>query len=140
MYNVTFRCRGEHTSLAQSGAHGHDTAGQFFNGDVPVRSAIIADKERGVGALFAEPGVRSAESHSEVKGSTVVFRDRGTEGAISWRRNIFPMFPAIRAAIGAFTTGGDNQSFGFRAGENLVDVGIIQPFSCCSSTVDPHRR
>ena len=105
-----------------------------------MRSAIIADKERGVGALFAEPGVWSAESHSEINGATVVFRDRGTEGAISWRRNIFPMFPAIRAAIGAFTTGGDNESLCLRAGENLVNVRIIQPFSCRSSTVDPRRR
>src|SRR5262249_61719445 len=40
------------------------------------------------------------------------------------------MFPTIRAAIGAFTTGRDNESLRLRAGKNLVDIGIIQSFGC----------
>src|SRR5262244_3075045 len=36
------------------------------------------------------------------------------------------MSSAIRAAIGAFTAGRDNESFRLRAGKNLVDIGIIQ--------------
>src|SRR5215471_7909264 len=40
------------------------------------------------------------------------------------------MFPTIRAAIGAFTTGRDNKSLRLRAGKNLVDIGIIQSFGC----------
>src|SRR5262245_1728671 len=42
------------------------------------------------------------------------------------------MSSAIRAAIGAFTTGRDNESFRLRTGENLVDIGIIQPVGCWS--------
>src|SRR5215813_873546 len=40
------------------------------------------------------------------------------------------MFPTIRAAIGAFTTGRDNKSLRLRAGENLMDIRVIQSFGC----------
>src|SRR5215471_20087977 len=40
------------------------------------------------------------------------------------------MFPTIRAAIGAFTTGRDNESLRLRAGKNLMDIGIIESFGC----------
>src|SRR4029450_5517534 len=112
--NLTFRCRGEDTLTADTGAHGHDTAPQSFNGHVPVCS-VFAYKKRGVGALFAQPGVWAAESHGEINGPAAVFRDSRSESAISWRRNILPMFPAIRAAIGALTAGGDNESLGLGA-------------------------
>src|SRR5262249_19337043 len=45
------------------------------------------------------------------------------------------MFPTIRAAIGAFTAGRDNESLRLRAGKNLVDIGIIQSFGCRSPTL-----
>src|SRR5215468_4228631 len=40
------------------------------------------------------------------------------------------MFSTIGAAIGAFTTGRDNESLRLRAGKNLVDIGIIQSLGC----------
>src|SRR5262245_28457246 len=40
------------------------------------------------------------------------------------------MFPTIGAAIGAFTTGRDNESLRLHAGKNLVDIGIIQSLGC----------
>ena len=90
----------------------------------------LLDKERGVGPLFAQPGAWAAQSHGEVNGSAAVLRDRGTESTISRRRNFFPMFPAVLAAISAFAAGGDYESLGLCAGENLVHVGIIQSFGC----------
>src|SRR5215510_12753859 len=51
---------------------------------------------------------------------------------VSWRRNLFPTFATICAAISAFTAGRDNKSLRLFAGENLVDIGIIQSLGCWS--------
>src|SRR5262249_24375134 len=47
------------------------------------------------------------------------------------------MFSTIGAAIGAFTTGRDNESLRLRAGKKEVDIGIIQSLGCWRPPLSP---
>src|SRR5262249_36554459 len=90
-------------------------------------SAILAREERGVGPVFTQPGAWTALSQGKVNSSATVLCDCRTKGAISRRRDLFPMFPAIRAAIGTFAARGDDKSFAFRARKNLVNIRVAEP-------------
>ena len=108
-------------------AHGHDPAAQSFDRGVPMCPAVIADKNCRVSALLAQPSVRAAERDPEVNVPGAIFRDRRAESARPNRRNLFPLFAAVQAAINTFAAGSNDESLGSRARQDLMHIGVIQP-------------
>jgi len=91
-----------------------------------MRAAILANKDRRVGALLTQPSIWPAESYAKVNVSTAIFRDRRAKSARSRRGNLFPMFASILAPIHTFAAGRDDESLGSLARQNLMHVGVIQ--------------
>lgn len=139
MQHLAFRRGREDSFPADPWGHSHDAAPQSFDDAVPLRSAILADEEGSVCSLLAQPCVRAAVGDAEVNSPAAIFGNTRAEGARAGRRNFFPMFGAIRAAIDTFTANSDDQSFCLCAGESGARPGhpTLKP---PEPSADPRHR